>query len=420
MSFIAIGINHQTAPIAIREKVAFTPTTLVGALKDYAGRKKQAEIVILSTCNRTEVFANTEQVNIEDLTVWLAQIHQVELALLGQYLYTYENEEAIIHLMQVACGLDSLILGEPQILGQVKQAFSEAKHVGTVNGYFEKIFQTTFTVAKKVRTQTDIGANAVSVAYAAVQLAKQIFSDLSNTHVMLIGAGETIELVAKHLAQYDLKKITVANRTLANAQVLADVLPTDSEAITISEIPERLSKADIVISSTASALPILGQGTVASALKERKFKPMLMIDLAVPRDIEEQVSEIDDVYLYTVDDLQHIVQQNVANREQAATEANKIIHQYVSQLAILLKQHKKVDLIKAYRDEAEITRQQLEDKALVKLAQGEAPEKVLQELSYKLSQAMMHSPTKAMQRAIVDPKANALDVLEDIFGQSNK
>lgn len=420
MSFIAIGINHQTAPIAIREKVAFTPTTLVGALKDYAGRKKQAEIVILSTCNRTEVFANTEQVNIEDLTVWLAQIHQVELALLGQYLYTYENEEAIIHLMQVACGLDSLILGEPQILGQVKQAFSEAKHVGTVNGYFEKIFQTTFTVAKKVRTQTDIGANAVSVAYAAVQLAKQIFSDLSNTHVMLIGAGETIELVAKHLAQYDLKKITVANRTLANAQVLADVLPTDSEAITISEIPERLSKADIVISSTASALPILGQGTVASALKERKFKPMLMIDLAVPRDIEEQVSEIDDVYLYTVDDLQHIVQQNVANREQAATEANKIIHQYVSQLAILLKQHKKVDLIKAYRDEAEITRQQLEDKALAKLAQGEAPEKVLQELSYKLSQAMMHSPTKAMQRAIVDPKANALDVLEDIFGQSNK
>jgi glutamyl-tRNA reductase len=175
-----------------------------------------------------------------------------------------------------------------------------------------------------------------------------------------------------------------------------------------------------VISSTASALPILGQGTVASALKERKFKPMLMIDLAVPRDIEEQVSEIDDVYLYTVDDLQHIVQQNVANREQAATEANKIIHQYVSQLALLLKQHKKVDLIKTYRDEAEITRQQLEDKALAKLAQGEAPEKVLQELSYKLSQAMMHSPTKAMQRAIVDPKANALDVLEDIFGQSNK
>ncbi|MFT6267767.1 MAG: glutamyl-tRNA reductase [Alphaproteobacteria bacterium] len=420
MSFIAIGINHQTAPVAIREKVAFTPTTLVGALKDYAGRKTQAEIVILSTCNRTEVFANSEQVSAQELSAWLADIHQINIASLGQYLYSYENTDAMNHLMQVACGLDSLILGEPQILGQVKQAFSEAKHVGTVTGHFEKIFQNTFAVAKKVRTQTDIGANAVSVAYAAVQLAKQIFSNLSKSHVMLIGAGETIELVAKHLAQYDLKKVTVANRTLANAQALADTIPTASEAITISEIPELLSKADIVISSTASALPILGQGTVASALKERKYKPMLMIDLAVPRDIEEQVSDIDDVYLYTVDDLQHIVQQNVANREQAASEANEIIQQYASALALSLKQHKKIDLIKTYRDDAEITRQQLEEKALARLAQGEAPEKVLQELSYKLSQAMMHSPTKAMQKAIVDPKANALDVLQDIFGQSNK
>jgi glutamyl-tRNA reductase len=237
---------------------------------------------------------------------------------------------------------------------------------------------------------------------------------------MLIGAGETIELVAKHLAQYDLKKITVANRTLANAQILADALQTESEAITISEIPERLSKADIVISSTASALPILGQGAVASALKERKYKPMLLIDLAVPRDIEEQVSDIDDVYLYTVDDLQHIVQQNVANREQAASEANQIIQQYVSKMVLWLQQHKKIDLIKTYRDDAEVMRQQLEEKALAKITQGEAPENVIRELSYKLSQAMMHSPTKAMQKAIADPNAKALDVLEDIFDQGNK
>jgi glutamyl-tRNA reductase len=420
MSFIAIGINHQTAPVAIREKVAFTPSTLVGALKDYARRKTKAELVILSTCNRTEVFANSEQISIEALSVWLADIHQIELGTLDQHLYRYENESAITHLMQVACGLDSLILGEPQILGQVKQAFSEAKHVGTVNGHFDRIFQNTFSVAKKVRTQTDIGANAVSVAFAAVQLAKQIFSNLSYSHVMLIGAGETIELVAKHLAQYDLKKITVANRTLANAQILADALQTESEAITISEIPERLSKADIVISSTASALPILGQGAVASALKERKYKPMLLIDLAVPRDIEEQVSDIDDVYLYTVDDLQHIVQQNVANREQAASEANQIIQQYVSKMVLWLQQHKKIDLIKTYRDDAEVMRQQLEEKALAKITQGEAPENVIRELSYKLSQAMMHSPTKAMQKAIADPNAKALDVLEDIFDQGNK
>lgn len=420
MSFIAIGINHQTAPVAMREKVAFTPTTLAGALKLYAQQKEQAELVILSTCNRTEVFANSEQINIDDLSQWLADVHNIEYSSLAQYLYSHENEDAIAHLMQVACGLDSLILGEPQILGQVKQAFSEAKHIGTVNGQFEKIFQTTFAIAKKVRTHTDIGANAVSVAYAAVQLAKQIFSNLSKSHVMLIGAGTTIELVAKHLAEFDLKKITVANRTLSNAQKLADSLPTHSEAITISEIPERLSNADIVISSTASALPILGQGTVSSALKERKYKPMLMIDLAVPRDIEEQVSEIDDVYLYTVDDLQHIVKQNVENREQAASQANEMINKQVDDLLKWQQQHKKLDLIKTYRDEAQLSRQTLEDKALAKLAQGEAPEKVLQELSYKLSKAMMHGPTKAMQKAIADPEASALDVLEDVFGQDSK
>lgn len=420
MSFIAIGINHQTAPVAMREKVAFSPTTLAGALKLYAQQKRHAELVILSTCNRTEVFANSEQVNIDDLSKWLADLHQIEYSVLAQYLYSHENEKAVAHLMQVACGLDSLILGEPQILGQVKQAFSEAKHIGTVNGQFEKIFQTTFSIAKKVRTHTDIGANAVSVAYAAVQLAKQIFTNLSKSHVMLIGAGETIELVAKHLAEFDLKKITVANRTLSNAQKLADSLSTQSEAITISEIPERLPNADIVISSTASALPILGQGTVASALKERKYKPMLMIDLAVPRDIEEQVSDIDDVYLYTVDNLQHIVKQNVENREQAASQANEMINKQVEDLFKWQQQHKKIDLIKTYRDDAQLSRQILEDRALAKLLQGESPEKVLQELSYKLSKAMMHGPTKAMQKAIADPQARALDVLEDIFGQSNK
>jgi len=420
MSFIAVGINHQTAPVGTREKVAFTPTTLAGALKIYAQQKHQAELVILSTCNRTEVFANSEQINIVDLGKWLANLHGIAYAELEQYLYSYENQHAMAHLMQVACGLDSLILGEPQILGQVKQAFSEAKHVGTVNGEFEKIFQSTFAIAKKVRTHTDIGANAVSVAYAAVQLAKQIFSNLSKSHVMLIGAGETIELVAKHLADFDLKKITVANRTLSRAQKLADSLPASSEAITISEIPERLPHADIVISSTASALPILGQGTVASALKERKYKPMLMIDLAVPRDIEDQVSDIDDVYLYTVDDLQHIVKQNVENREQAANQANNMIDKQVEDLLRWQQQHKKRDLIKTYRDDAEVNRQALEEKALAKLALGESPEKVMQELSYKLSKVMMHSPTKAMQRAIANPKANALDLLEDIFGQQTK
>ncbi len=437
MSFIAIGINHQTAPVAMREKVAFTPTVLAGALKSYAQQKTKAELVILSTCNRTEIFANSEQISTSELSLWLAELHQVEYNELARHLYTHESDNAITHLMQVACGLNSLILGEPQILGQVKQAFSEAKHIGTVNGKFEKIFQTTFSVAKKVRTQTEIGANAVSVAYAAVQLAKQIFANLSKSNVLLIGAGETIELVAKHLSYVDVKQITVANRTLANAQRLADSLMATPkkndadnsqgkasknnsnryDAITISEIPESLVKADIVISSTASPLPILSKGMVESALKQRKHKPMLMIDLAVPRDIEDQVDELDDVYLYTVDDLQHIVQQNVANREQAASQANSIILEQVQQLAIWQLQHKKIDLIKSYRESAVISRERLEQKALAKLARGENAELVIKELSYKLAQNMMHRPTKAMQEAITQPDKTALDVLENVFGQ---
>lgn len=434
MSFIALGINHHTAPVAIREKVAFTPASLASALKQYAKKTQNAELVILSTCNRTEIFANSEQVSGEDLSQWLADFHNINAAELNTHLYTYQKEAAITHLMQVACGLDSLILGEPQILGQVKQAFSEAKHVGTVNGHFEKIFQKTFSVAKKVRTETEIGANAVSVAYAAVQLAKQIFASLSQSSVLLIGAGETIELVAKNLVDVDLRQITVANRTLANAEKLTQVLrerfeeqasrksgvSTLTQAITISEIPSQLSQADIVICSTASALPILGKGMVNAALKARKYKPMLLIDLAVPRDIEDQVGDLDDIYLYTVDDLQDIVQQNVANREQAASEANIIIQQQVSQLLQWQQQHAQIDLIKAYRDDALATREQLEAKAMARLANGESATKVLQELSYKLSQAMMHGPTKAMQQAIAKPDANALDLLSKVFGNDNK
>lgn len=420
MSFIAIGINHQSAPVAMREKVAFTPGSLASALKQYAQEKQHGALVILSTCNRTEVFASSEHTDTEQLAKWLANFHGLDINEFQQYVYAHENTAALVHLMQVACGLDSLILGEPQILGQVKQAFSEAKHIGTVNSQFEKIFQSTFTIAKKVRSQTEIGANAVSVAYAAVQLAKQIFAKLENSRVLLIGAGETIELVAKHLRDVNLQKITVANRTLANACKLVHTLDCDAEGITISEIPSRLADADIVISSTASALPILGKGMVDDALKKRKHKPMLMIDLAVPRDIEDQVGDLDDVYLYTVDDLQDIVQQNVANREQAAQQANQMIQQQVQHLLQWQEQHKKIDLIKTFRDEAQATKEQLEKRALLRISQGEDANKVIQELSHKLAQAMMHGPTKAMQQAIADPSAKALDVFENVFGAEKK
>ncbi|MDT0594002.1 glutamyl-tRNA reductase [Glaciecola petra] len=415
MSFIAVGINHETAPVEVREKVAFTPATLADALTIYAKQRENAELVILSTCNRTELFASSAQISCADLIDWLAELHSINVETLKKYIYLYEKEDALRHLMEVACGLNSLILGEPQIFGQVKQAFTEAKHVGTINGQFEKIFQSTFSVAKKVRTQTDIGANAVSVAYAAVQLAKQIFGHLNKSTVLLIGAGETIELVAKHLSDVEIKQVTIANRTLANAQHLADVLDIQSKVVTISQIPSVLSETDIVISSTASALPLISKGTIDVALKARRHKPMLLIDLAVPRDIEDQVSKLDDAYLYTVDDLQHIVQENIANREVAASEANAIISQNIEDLLKWQQLHQKRDLIKAYREDVEIVRQQILSKAMQKLAQGEETDKVLEELSYKLAQTMMHQPTKALQQAIADPNKSALSLLEDIF-----
>lgn len=415
MSFIAVGINHETAPVEVREKVAFTPATLADALTIYAKQQENAELVILSTCNRTELFASSAQISGASLIDWLAGFHSIDAETLKKHIYLYENEDALRHLMEVACGLNSLILGEPQIFGQVKQAFTEAKHVGTINGQFEKIFQSTFSVAKKVRTQTDIGANAVSVAYAAVQLAKQIFGHLNKSTVLLIGAGETIELVAKHLSDVEIKQVTIANRTLANAQELADVLNIPSKVVTISQIPNELTETDIVISSTASALPLISKSTIDVALKARRHKPMLLIDLAVPRDIEDQVSKLDDAYLYTVDDLQHIVKENIANREVAASEANAIISQNIEDLLKWQQLHKKRDLIKTYREDVENARQQILSKAMHRLTQGEQANKVLEELSYKLAQTMMHQPTKALQQAIADPKKDALSLLEDIF-----
>jgi glutamyl-tRNA reductase len=289
----------------------------------------------------------------------------------------------------------------------------EAKRAGTINSHFEKLFQTTFAVAKQVRTQTDIGASAVSVAYAAVKLTKQIFSAIDKSHILLVGAGETIELVAKHLQEANAKSITVANRTLKNAEALAQSL--GGQAITISQIPAHLAQADVVISSTASALPLIGKGMVESALKSRKHKPMLLLDLAVPRDVEGEVSDLDDAYLYTVDDLHDIIVQNIANREQAAEQASRLISQKVSDFAQWLQQSVHIDLIKTYREQAQQLRDELTQKAMQRIAEGDDTQTVLQELSYKLSQQMMHGPTKALQAAIVQQHTPSINLLSDAF-----
>lgn len=418
MPFFTVGLNHNSAPVALREKVAFTPDKLVDALVSFRDKSDDNELVILSTCNRTELYVKSDQLDFTQVSEWLASVHNIQTDTISEHLYHHTGDHAVEHLMRVASGLDSLILGEPQILGQVKQSYMEAKRAGTINSHFDKLFQTTFAVAKQVRSQTEIGASAVSVAYAAVQLTKQIFSSIDKSNILLVGAGETIELVARHLQEANAKSITVANRTLKNAQGLASSL--GGSAITISQIPAHLHQADVVISSTASALPLIGKGMVESALKLRKHKPMLLLDLAVPRDIEHEVTDLDDAYLYTVDDLQDIIEQNIANREQAAEQAMVLIHQKVEVFSQWQHKAQHIDLIKSYREQAEQLRDNLTQKALQRISNGENAELVLQELSYKLSKQMMHGPTKALQVSIQQKQVDSLALLVDAFNLSTE
>ncbi|RDV27608.1 glutamyl-tRNA reductase [Alteromonas aestuariivivens] len=398
MTLIALGINHKTAPVALREKVAFTPDSLVSALASLQQLDGVEESVIVSTCNRTEIYVNSSQSQgPAELLNWLADYHQLDQQAIINNSYAFEQGEAVRHIMRVASGLDSLILGEPQILGQIKQAYNNAKNSGMVSSDFEKLFQQTFSVAKRVRSETEIGANAVSVAYAAVQLAKHIFSALPKRSVLLVGAGETIELVAQHLKEQGVERLAVANRTVARAEALAGTLGAD--VMTLSQLPEHLKDFDIVISSTASQLPLIGKGMVEDALRQRRNAPMFLVDLAVPRDIEAQVNELGDAYLYTVDDLQHIVQQNMASREQAAVEAESIISSQVEAYLTWKQSRQSIDLVRQFRQRGTRQRDELVERALQQIQDGKASHEVVQELAYKLSNTLMHGTTRALREA---------------------
>ncbi|WP_372858570.1 glutamyl-tRNA reductase [Pseudoalteromonas sp.] len=414
MTIIALGINHKTASVDLREKVAFSPEQISEALQQLSGHADFNEAVIVSTCNRTEVYCSLAQQNSQTLLQWLASFHGLDEHELSKNIYCYEDSAAINHLMRVACGLDSLVLGEPQILGQIKQAYNSAKTHDAVGVTFDRLFQKTFSVAKEVRTETNIGASAVSVAFAAVNLAKHIYGKLDKTKVLLIGAGETIELVAKHLYQNEPQKITVANRTIERARGLADEVSAD--VIALAQLPERLHQADIVISSTASTLPIIGKGVVEQALKQRRYKPMLLIDIAVPRDIESQVGELDDAYLYSVDDLQAIVSENMAAREQAAEQAQIIISERTKEFFMWLRSLDSVDLIRHYRNDVQTTKAELVDRALSQLNTGKNAEKVILELANKLTNRLMHAPTRAIQDAAKKGEVAQLNQLKKMLG----
>ena len=304
MHILTLGLNHRTAAVDLRERTAFSPEQLPDAVRSLTASSDVAEATILSTCNRTEIYCRQENPASAPVLDWLRDYGDLPSDVLNSSTYALPGEQAVQHAFRVASGLDSMVLGEPQILGQMKSAFSVAHQAGTTGKILNRLFQHTFSVAKQIRTDTAIGASAVSIAFAAVDLAKRIFSSLNEQTVLLIGAGETIELVARHLKQNEVRHMIVANRSIERAQALTEQL--GSEAISLADIPERLHQADIVVASTASTLPILGKGTVETALRQRRHRPMFLIDLAVPRDIEAQVDELEDVFLYTVDDLHKV------------------------------------------------------------------------------------------------------------------
>jgi glutamyl-tRNA reductase len=417
MSIIALGLNHKTAPVDIREKVTFGPDIIVGALRSLHENPAVEESVILSTCNRTEVYCSLNQEDHEPLADWITRFHGITGDRLSPYLYSHFELDAIRHLLRVSCGLDSLVLGEPQILGQVKTAFQTANGAGTTGKILYKLFQHAFSAAKQIRTDTAIGNSPVSIAFAAVSLAKQIFSELSEQTALLIGAGETIELAARHLSQHGIGRIIVANRTVENAHKLAAQF--DGYAIALTELSSHLAEADIVISSTASPLPVLGKGSVESALKERKHRPIFMVDIAVPRDIEPEVADLSDIYLYTVDDLDEVIQENMRSRQEAAQQAEEIIDHYVGEYIGWLRSLDAVGLIQDYRNYAEGVRDEVLQKALQQLTNGKSPQEAIQYIAHTLTNKLLHNPSAQMRQAGFNGQLDLLEAANTLF-QLNK
>ncbi|NCF36241.1 MAG: glutamyl-tRNA reductase [Gammaproteobacteria bacterium] len=413
MALLSLGINHLTAPVDIREKVAFAPEQMSQALHELQDIPAINESVIVSTCNRTEIYCDASSDCSEVIAHWLTAHHGINENGLTPYIYQHSEQEVARHLFRVASGLDSMVLGEPQILGQLKDSYEKARGGNTVNAILDRLFQHSFSVAKRVRTDTEIGSNPVSVAFAAVNLSKQIFGNLSQLHALLIGAGETIELVSRHLKSQHIGSITIANRSVERAQLLAEQI--GAEAVQINEVPGQLPRADIVISSTASQLPILGKGATESALKQRKRRPIFMVDLAVPRDIETEVGDLQDIYLYTVDDLKTVVDENLRGRELAAEAAQEIINLEVNAFNQWLKTHQSADQIRQLRDGAELIKLQALEKALAQLKNNSDAEQVIKRLANEITNKLLHQPTIEMRKALQSDDEERIRLLKSLI-----
>jgi len=393
MSLFTLGLNHHTAPLEVRERVVFHVERVREALADMK-RGFAREAAILSTCNRTELYFAADRP--DTVAEWLANYHRLQPGELSPFLYTHPDDRAVRHAFRVAAGLDSMVLGEPQILGQMKEAVRTAESAGTLGTLLHQLFQRSFAVAKEVRTTTSIGAASVSMAAASVKLAARIFPSLKDQKVLFIGAGEMIDLCATHFAAQAPARLAVANRTLERASRLARRI--NGQAIELKVLADQLAEYDIVVSCTASSLPILGKGLVERALRARRHRPMFMVDLAVPRDIEQEVAELDDVFLYTVDDLAQIVSENRDARRSAVEQAEVIIDAQVGQFMRWMGGRARVPLIRALRDQAEDLRRQEVDRALKLLARGEPAERVVETLSQGLTNKLLHAPTQALKK----------------------
>ena len=407
MELFAFGINHHTAPLSLREQVVFSAENMVQALRDLVERNPVKEAAIVSTCNRTEIYCNTAEPR--QAMQWLANFHQLKVDNLEPHLYQLPQELAVKHAFRVASGLDSMVLGEPQILGQFKSAVRAAESAGTLGLLLNKLFQRTFSVAKVVRSETDIGASTVSMASAAVKLAERIYPTIADQSVLFIGAGEMIELCATHFSAQHPKHTTFANRTLERAQALAERFR--GRTITFTELPSQLAAHDIIVTCTASTLPIIGKGLIESALRTRKRRPILIIDLAVPRDVEAEVEKLDDVFLYTVDDLGRLAREGLDMRQAAVAQAEAIIETQVGDFMQWLDNRQLVPTIRALRDDAEQVRRHELERALQRLAHGDDAAAVIDQLSHALTNKFLHAPTHALNHASEEDREQLVTVL---------
>jgi len=413
MSVFAFGVNHRTAPVALRERVSFPPERLPHVLHELGACRSVDEAAILSTCNRTDLYCGLSVDDPREAVAWFQDYHRLSAAELRKHFYTYRAESAVRHVLRVASGLDSMIVGEPQILGQLKDAYDTAQRSGTVGRILGRLFQHSFSVAKRVRTDTTIGSSPVSVAFAAVTLARQIFGDLRGHTALLIGAGETVELVARHLKANHVGRMIIANRTLERAEALAHEF--SAYALSLKQVPGHLDEADIVVSSTASPGAVLTRADVAGAVRARRRRPMFLVDLAVPRDIEAAAGELDDVYLYTVDELRDVVQENLRSREGAARQAEGIIDIQVSHFMDWLGTQEAVPTIRGLREQAELTRDETLAHAERMVRAGIAPEEALKFLANRLTNKLLHTPTVQLRRAGAEGRDDLLSAAHRLF-----